>query len=132
MATEVINGGDLKVRSVVGASEKDIAHSTSYTLTITTDTREITNKDSGDVEEFDLKRTDITVSVDALLVYTSLNAMMAAHMAGTPVTLTLLDDDGADFAEGDFLISSLTVNAPDGEFANYSVEFEHADSFAFV
>lgn len=137
MATNVINGTDLIVFIDVADVPTPIAHGTNYTLTITRATRATTNKDSGQIEEKGKGRLDVTGSCSALMVYTNYEDLVNAHILGDAVTLSFgkLDtatlDDSESYAQGDFLIISIEMNAADGENATYTINFEHAEGFDF-
>lgn len=137
MATNVINGTDLIIFMDVDDTPTPIAHGTNYTLSITMSPRPTTNKDSGQIEEIGRGRLDVTATCDCLAVYGSFEDIVNAHITGDAVHLSFgqLDtatlDSSESYAEGDFYISSIDINAPDGDNVTYTVSFEHAEGFDF-
>lgn len=138
MATNVINGTDLIVFMDVDGVPTPVAHGTTYTLTITMATRPTTNKGSGQIDEKGAGRLDVTGTCTSLMVYGSYEDLVNAHIAGDPVTLSfgaVINTDELDvskpYGQGDFLINSLEMNAPDGENSTYTMTFEHAEGFEY-
>lgn len=136
MATNVINGTDLYV--FVGGVA--IAHSTSHTLTITRTNRGISTKDSGAYVTRDKGRLNVSASCSALMVYGSFETIVEAQLTSSPVSLYFgkkaspsgVLDTTETYANGSFLITSVEMNAPDGDNATYTVNFECAGTFNFI
>lgn len=135
MATNVINGTDLYMFS----GGTPIAHSTSHTLTLTRSNRGISAKDSGVWVTRAKGRMAITASCSALMVYGSYESIVAAQIARTPITLALGKktvgnalDTSETYATGSFYITSIELNAPDGENATYTASFECDGTFTFT
>lgn len=136
MATNVINGTDMYV--FVGGVA--IAHSTSHTLTITRQNRGISTKDSGEYETRAKGRLSISASCSALMVYGSFETIAEAQITGTAVTVAFGKKTvpaGAlytseTYATGSFYITSVEMNASDGENATYTVNFECNGTFTFT
>jgi len=144
MAIEVINGSDL----YVFIDDAVVAHATSHSLSMKMNTRDTSNKDTGKFNTKAVGRMDVTATADALMVYDDLETLMAAYLAREEVhvafgerTGAVLDggeytggnlDDTTFYADGNFIITSLDMNAGDQENASYSVTFENSDaSFAY-
>lgn len=136
MATNVINGTDLYV-FVNGVA---IAHSTSHTLTITRTNREISTKDSGAYVTRGKGRLNVSATCSALMVYGSFETIVEAQITGSPVNvifgkktpLTGVLDTTETYANGSFYITSVEMNAPDGDNATYTVSFECDGTFNFI
>ena len=135
MATNVINGTDLYMFS----GGTPIAHSTGHTLTITRATRGKSTKDSGTYVTRGKGRLTITASCSALMVYGSFEAIIEAQAARTAVTLAFAKktvggavDTTESYATGTFFITSIDQNAPDGENATYTANFECDGTFTFT
>lgn len=129
----VINGSDI----FVYLDGVKIANATSHTLTMNMATRDTSNKDTGSFNTKAVGRLDVTATSDALVVYTDLATMVTAYLARLPVTLHFAeDDDGSPdttvfYATGDFIITSMDINAGDQENASYSCTFDHYDNFTW-
>jgi hypothetical protein len=129
----VINGSDIFV--YIGGVK--VANATSHTLTMNMATRDTSNKDTGKFNTKDVGRLDITASSDALVVYTDLAAMLTAYMARVPVTLHFAEDTAGSpdttkfYATGEFVITSMDINAADQANASYSCTFDHYSGFTW-
>lgn len=136
MATNVINGTDLYV--FIGGVP--IAHSTSHTLTITRTNRGISTKDSGAYVTRGKGRLNVSASCSALMVYGSFETIVEAQITSAPVTVAFGKkttpagslDTTETYATGSFFITSVEMNAPDGDNATYTVNFECAGTFTFT
>jgi len=140
MAIDVINGSDLYVFMNAAV----IAHATSHTLSMKMNTRDTSNKDTGKFNTKAVGRMDVTATTDALVVYVDFAAMMQAYLDREPVHLAFGERSGATlvdgeysggtldttkfYADGNFIITSLDMNAADQENASYSATFENADA----
>jgi len=135
MATNVINGTDLYV--FIGGVP--IAHSTSHTLTINRTNRGISTKDSGAYVTRGKGRLNVSATCSALMVYGSFETIIEAQITGSPVTVAFAKktlgnavDISETYASGSFYISSVEMNAPDGDNATYTVNFTCAGTFTFT
>jgi hypothetical protein len=129
----VINGSDIFVY-IDGAK---VANATSHTLTVNMATRDTSNKDTGKFNTKAVGRLDISATSDALVVYTDLATILTAYLDREPVHLHFAEDTAGSpdetvfYAEGDFIISSMTINAGDQANASYSCTFDHYDGFTW-
>jgi len=129
----VINGSDIFVY-IDGVK---VANATSHTLTMNMAIRNTSNKDTGIFNTKDVGRLDVTVTSDALVVYADLATMLTAYMARLPVTLHLAEDTAGSpdttqfYATGEFVITSMDINAADQDNASYSVTFDHYSGFTW-
>ena len=141
---EVINGSDLYV--FIGGTV--VAHATSHTLSMRMNTRDTSNKDTGKFNTKAVGRMDVSATADALVVYVDLETLMTAYLARDVVHVAFGERTGAVltdgayvggnldetkfYADGNFIITSLDMNAGDQENASYSVSFENSDAtFSF-
>jgi len=129
----VINGSDIFMY-IDGVK---VANATSHTLTMAMATRATSNKDTGKFNTSAVGRLDISASSDALVVYTDLASIMTAYLDRLPVHLHFAEDVAGSpdetkfYAEGDFIISSMDINATDQDNASYSASFQHYDGFTW-
>jgi hypothetical protein len=130
----VINGSDI----FVYMDGVKVANATSHTLTINMATRDTSNKDTGKFNTKAVGRMDVSATSDALVVYSDLATILSAYMDRLPLTLHFAeDDDGSPniakfYATGDFIITSMDINAGDQENASYSVTFDHYTGFTWA
>lgn len=133
MSDVVINGSDI----FVFLDGVKVAHAKSHTLSMTMATRNTSNKDTGKFNTKAPGRLDITASSDALVVYDDLAVMLAAYLDREPVHLHFAEnvagspDETKFYAEGDFIITNMEINAADEENASYTASFEHYDGFTW-
>ena len=129
----VINGSDI----FVYINGVKVANATSHTLTLNMATRDTSNKDTGKFNTKDVGRLDITASSDALIVYANLATMVTAYLNRLPVTLHFAEDDAGSpdttkfYATGEFIITSMDINAADQANASYSCTFDHYSGFTW-
>ncbi len=137
---EVINGSDLYV--FIGGTV--VAHATSHTLSMKMNVRDTSNKDTGKFNTKAVGRMDVSATADALTVYTDLSTLMTAYLARVPVAVAFGERSGAVltdgeytggaldtttfYAQGNFIITGLDLNAGDQENASYSVSLENSDA----
>lgn len=130
MADTVINGGDV-IMSLAGAT---IGYATSHKLSISHSTRETSNKTSGVYTTRESGRLDVSASCDGMGFYnatTGLQWILGIIVARTKVALVFKESGkAASYATGNFLMTSVEVNAPDQDNVTYSISFELADTFA--
>lgn len=145
--TKIIEGGKL----MVWVGTHSIAMATNHTLTINTETSEISNKDiaSGDWAASKIKKFSWEVSSDNMYTKSAYLKLYQQMISKTPVLLTFgtspqttLQDETGGYADwgwlapqsgtmvnGDFymqgnaLITSLDVQAPNDDNATFSVTF---------
>lgn len=142
MATEpnkIQYGGDMMLFL---ASGLPVAFSTSAKLEITTDTREISSKDSGYWKERLAGKHDWKAGTDALYTEalvgtattTSIDEIYTLMLTRVPITMVFGVATGAAGAQtndatkkkytGQVLITAISINAPDNETTTYSVSLE--------
>ena len=129
---QVINGSDL----MLFIGNKSIAFATSHKLTINAETVETTSKDNtGDWTSKQVKKlswnatSDNLYSVDsfailynAMIQKTKLTVAFDIKVAGALPTTGWTGNDQGYYGEA--IITSLEANAPDGDNATFSVNFE--------
>lgn len=131
MANVVINGSDI----FVFIDGTPVAHATSHTLSMNMNTRDTSNKDTGKFNTKAVGRLDVSATAEALVVYTDFSVMANALLDRVPVTVSFgqrsgdVLDQTVFYAEGEFIITSLEMNAADQENASYSCSFEHYSDF---
>lgn len=137
-----IKGGDLMLFVGTGNTSKSIAYATNHTLEINAETQDVSNKDEGGGDwastEVNLlswnATTDNLYSVDGKgQNYSDLFDLMIAK---TPITAVFAKKSGTATEvpsagwtasvpkyQGTCVITSLTLNAPNGEYATFSATF---------
>ena len=131
MADTVINGGNITVK--IGSTA--IGYASSHSMSIKNATRDTSNKTYGKITAREGGRVDVSISVDALCVYGvaggGFQTLLANVLAGTIMTLTMSDTTvGAHtYASGTFILSDVSMNAPDQDNMTYSASFECAGTF---
>ena len=135
MASNIINGSDL----MLFIDGKSIALATSHKLTINSETVEISNKDysNGEWSVKDVKKFSWTASsenlystagfkslYDLMIAKEPINAVFAVKTSADLTSDSWTAGTGSDTLYGQVLITSLDVNAPDGDNATFSVNFE--------
>lgn len=150
---QVIKGGDLMLFVDVDGTKKSIGFATSHTLSISAETTETSTKDSGGVwARPEVSTLSWTASTENLCgvsgssaTYGDLIALMTARepisavfaLEGDSENYTSkkefdlpetgfwkpIADDGQNYFEGKVIITSVEVNAPNGDNATFSVEF---------
>lgn len=141
MANEIIKGQDLMVFK--GGSS--LAYATSCSLTLGTSMTSISSKDHGKWDAEKPTKFNWSMSSDNLYTEEDFHTLFTAWKSGTPVTLVwdiaasdvpapntdgLVVPSGGWKAKGSgkgltgqAYISNISVNAPDGDNATYSVDF---------
>ena len=135
MDNTIIDGNKLFV--FIGASA--VAYSTSYTLTLTRDNKPIASKDVGAQVERNKGRMTITASTESLMDFAGIQPLLTAMDNRTTITVAFGEktalgsalDSNKTTASGTFLLTSLTLNAPDDENATYTAEFQCTGSFTY-
>lgn len=137
----IVYGGDLMLFVASGETVNPLAFSNSAKLSISTATREITTKDSGNFVEKALNRSDWNVSSDGLMSYSISGAtqqnidnlfdlMMSRELinvsfgekTGTSPSWTVNASKSRYSGQG--YITSLELNASDNDSATYSITIE--------
>lgn len=123
---KVVNGTDL----LLSVGGKPIAHSTSHSLEMSTNMRDITSKDTGGWTEKSPGRKEWSAQADALTNYgvdastrTGFIDLFEIWRTGARVQIV---SEGEFTYTGEAYISSLSKTAPDAENTTYSVTFEGA------
>lgn len=133
-------GGDLMLFANSGSTVQPLAFSTSAKLSISNKTRDVGSKDSGDWAEKMAGKFEWNVSSDQLLNFSSTGTTQSmdevfsyfvnkkimnisfGHKTGTSPSYTV--DGSKKKFTGTAYISSLDINAGDGETATYSIQME--------
>jgi len=130
----VINGTDV-LMFIDGVR---VGQTTSFTLNTNMTIRPTSNKDTGRYNTSDVGRIDVNATCDALVVYDDLMLMLTAQDDRTPVHLHFAEDlagspdESKFYAEGDFIITGMTMTGQDQDNYNYTCTFEHYAGFAFA
>ena len=133
-----IKGGDM----MLFVNGKSIAYATSHTLTISGDTQDTSNKDEGGGDRAANEVSKLSWSASSENMYSTDGAgsnfddLFDLMIKKTPVTATFskkkeatTDASEAGWTankpdyEGKLVITSLELNAPNGEYATYTVQF---------
>lgn len=132
MANNVILGSDL----MLFKSGKALAVATSCKLTISANAMDTSSKDSGKWTAKKAGKLSWNCSSDNLFVMTDYKSLVDAMISREEVDLQFSTTDAEDGAptngftpngdgyRGKAIITSIDMNAPDGENATYTVSFE--------
>ncbi len=137
MANNVILGSDLMLfkYDATTSKYKPLACATSCKLSISTGTLETSSKDSGSWVNKQASKLSWTASSDNLFTIDDFDALADLQMSrstvrlgfsiasGTSPNWEMTTSDGKQWF-GDAIITSLEMNASDGDNATYSVQFE--------
>lgn len=134
-----IKGGDM----MLFLGGKSIAYATSHTLEITGETTDTSNKDEGGGDWSSQEVSILSWSASSENIYSedgegdNFDDLFDLMIAKTPIdavfskkseTATDVPTGGwtksAPSYEGKVVITSLSLNAPNGEFANYTAQFQ--------
>lgn len=118
-----------------------IAFGTNCSIEITADTIDTSNKMSGNWKEYLTGQLGYTVSCDSLLSFTtghmSFTKLKELMVARVPVTFLMSQPstDGnytntTDYVTGSAVITSLTLNANNGEICNCSIQMQGSGELA--
>lgn len=136
----IVEGRNLMLFDSTGAS---YAYATNHTLSIQANTADISSKDHGIWTGASVQNYSWTITSENLAT-DEYDTLFAAMIAGTPITVkfglksqndpdkTVADGDYENwtldtnkvFYSGSVIITSLELNAPNGEKANYSLELQ--------
>lgn len=137
--TGVIQGQDLVLYINVAGTPTPVAHSTSHTLEPSGETRDRVSKDTGKWRHKVMGLVGWTAGCEALACYDgfSYKDLFALFVNREPVTLKLAGRDAVDsndnwvpeqvgdtFFEGEALILSIPLTAPNNEDATFSISLE--------
>jgi hypothetical protein len=152
--SDIIKGGKL----MVFVGDEPIAFSTNHTLSLTRNTQEVSSKDHGDANAVLPTTQSWEITSENLMSTEGYSTILAAYLNGTPVTVYFGAStynnsqengivgvgDAANWAKeawtdgaqtpnslnltGTAYITSLSVNAPSGDNATYSVTFTGSGS----
>lgn len=118
-----------------GATTLPIAYGTNCSIEITADTIDTSSKMSGNWKEYLTAQLGYTVSSESLLSftaghlsYTKLKELMVARQS-VPFLMSMPSADGnftnqKDYVKGNAVITSLTLNANNGEICNCSIQMQ--------
>lgn len=139
MANTIIKGRDLMLFNSDGHS---YAYATNHTLSITAETSDISSKDHGVWGASEVSKYSWEITTENLYTVDDYDSLFNAMIAGSPITVrfglkqtpadpTMTPADGNlalpywtsqnSFYQGKVIITSLTVNANNGDNATYSL-----------
>lgn len=146
-ANSIIKGRNLMCFIGEAASCKAIAYATTHTLSITGETTDISSKDHGIYGAVDVNKVTWEISSENLFTTEDFSTLFNLMTAGTQVTLqwginkdaSLPVDTGTmwtidqtkGYYTGKAVITSLQVNANNGETATFSVTFTGAGAITY-
>ena len=142
MATKYIKGGDLMLFEKSGSTYTAFAFAKSHSLQIDADSLEVSSKDSGKWKEFLTTKLSWTINAEHLYTEENYNSMMEKLIAREPIEVMFAictnsnDEDGKPESgwqagagyKGSAVITSISVNANDGEVATYSITLQGASA----
>lgn len=134
---KIIYGGDMMLFITSGATKYPVAFSTTASLSMTMDTREISSKDNGVHKNYKSGKFGWEASTDGLMAFDltgttlGLDDLYAYYKAGAAVDFAFatatgttpnftVDASKANFT-GEVLITSMSLTAADGDNGTYSV-----------
>lgn len=137
MANTIIKGHNLML---FDASGNSYAYATNHTLSISGESQDVSSKDHGVWKATSVAKINWEITSENLYTTQDFDTLFAAMIARTPIDiffgLKSEADDGKTVVDGDYtnwtktatgaytgkaVITSLSVNAPDGENATYSI-----------
>ena len=138
MATKYIKGGDLMLFEKSGSTYSAFGFAKSHSLQIDADSLEVSSKDSGKWKEFLTTKLSWSINAEHLYVESDYDAIMQKMIAREPVDVLFAiatnsnDEDGKPAEgwtagsgyKGSAVITSVSVNANDGEIASYSITLQ--------
>lgn len=141
MATKYIKGGDLMLFEKSGATYTAFAFAKSHSLQIDADSLEVSSKDSGKWKEFLTTKLSWTINAEHLYTESDYDSMMQKLIAREPIEVLFAIATNANDEEkpsegwkagagwkGSAVITSISVNANDGEIASYSITLQGASA----
>lgn len=138
MANQIIKGKDLMIFDSTGIS---YAYATSHTLSITTETLETSTKDNGQWNDTIVNKYSWEVTSENLYTESGYESLFDSMVLGKAVTVMFgikAEDDtignvvdgtfpywtnGTKYYEGKALVTSLAVNASNGDIATINITF---------
>ena len=146
--SKIVYGGDMMIFLTSGATKTPVAFSTSAKLSLSVKTRDISSKDSGVWTDKLSGKLDWNVSTDGLLNFTpsggtwGVESLFAQMVGRAAVTVTFASTSGTaagwtlDASKKNFtgqaIITSLEINASDGDNGSYSISLEGAGSLVIA
>ena len=138
MATKYIKGGDLMLFEKSGSTYSAFGFAKSHSLQIDADSLEVSSKDSGKWKEFLTTKLSWSINAEHLYVESDYDAIMQKMIAREPIDVLFAiatnsnDEDGKPAEgwqagsgyKGSAVITSVSVNANDGEVASYSITLQ--------
>lgn len=145
---KIVYGGSMMLFVTSGSTKYPIGFSTSAKLDLTMDVRDISSKDSGYWKEKAAGKWDWNASTEGLMAYsltaTTLDVQDLYNfmLERTLVTVTFgiasgstpswQLDTGSKYFQGTAYITSLSLNAPDGDNATYSISLDGSGSLTIT
>lgn len=131
----IVEGRDLMMYMKTGTDASPVytavAHSTSHTISWSSESRDRKSKDAGVWAEKVVTGMSCQIKCEALVSYDAevgYAALLEMMKEGKPVLLKFgytNEDAGDKYEEGEFVISQIDENAPSGEDATFSVTFDN-------
>lgn len=137
--SKIVYGGDMMLFISSGATKLPLAFSTSSKLSVSTKTRDLSNRDSSNWTEKASGRFDWNASSDGLLSFSvsgtnGMDVIYSLFTAGLPVNVAFASKSGTspsftvDSAKKNFtgtgIIVSIDMNSADADTATYSITIE--------
>jgi predicted secreted protein len=137
---KIVYGGTMMILVTSGSTRLPVGFSTSAKLDLTLDVREISSKDSGNWKEKAAGKWDWNASTEGLTAYAltattwDVSDLYTIMLDRQPVTVTFgivsgstpswQLDTSSKYFSGTALVTSFSLNAPDGDNATYSITLE--------
>ncbi|WP_195630722.1 phage tail tube protein [Bacteroides finegoldii] len=142
--TKYIKGGDLMLFQKSGSGYTAFAYAKSHSLQLDADSLEVSSKDSGKWKQFLTTKLSYTINAEHLFTETDYNSLLEKMIAREPIEILFAiatnsnDEDGKPAEgwtagsgwRGSAVITSISVNANDGEVASYSVSLQGSSPLA--
>lgn len=142
--TKYIKGGDLMLFQKSGSGYTAFAYAKSHSLQLDADSLEVSSKDSGKWKQFLTTKLSYTINAEHLFTETDYNSLVEKMIAREPIEILFAiatnsnDEDGKPAEgwtagsgwRGSAVITSISVNANDGEIASYSVSLQGSSPLA--
>lgn len=140
---QYIKGGDLMLFSKgTGTTYSAFAYAKNHSLEVTADSLEVSSKDSGKWKEFLTTKLAWTITAEHVYTTESYDDLMTKLIAREPIEVLFAiatnanDEDGKPSGgwtagagwKGSAIITSVSVNANDGEIATYSINLQGASA----
>ena len=138
----VIKGKELMVFKKTDTTYKSIAHATNHTLNLSSEEVDVSDKDSGDYGSTIPGMKSWDIQAEHVYDDTEADGLIDAWQSGEELDLVwgMKNEDAASVPvggwtpktggyEGEAIITSLTINAPSGDKASYTVTFKGKGEF---